>query len=124
MSDDQKYLDANRQEGEEFMAMKAGTVAAMAAGNVLTGHATSMTAVITGPVVVLAPGQADPNDWQSRVIAERDALQSSLEKHGKWLGSTEGNKPGTAEHDDAILQYSGMEMYLRALNNRIKKFEA
>jgi len=62
-------------------------------------------------------------DWQLRVIAERDDLKGKLHKLGVWLGSEEGNKPGTDDHSNAILQYSGMEMYLQALEKRVSAFK-
>lgn len=63
------------------------------------------------------------NDWQLRVIAEAKDLEQKLDRLGHWLGSEDGNKPGTEEHANAMLQYSGMEVYLQALKKRIKAFE-
>lgn len=103
------------QEGDAFLAMKANTSALM--DEPLHGST-------TGPVVSITESkhQDGLEDWQARMLAERDALQANLEKLGRWLSSPNGNRPGTEDHADAVLQYSGMEMYLQALNNQIKRF--
>lgn len=64
---------------------------------------------------------ASKEGWQQRLIAERDELAVKLGRLGLWLSTAEGNQPGTEEHTLAVNQYSGMEMYLQALEARIKK---